>query len=169
MQQGKDRLTSRLAAYSNMHQLKHTDRNPTWTTDFMDHQSDVSRLWEHVAFHAAKPRQSSKSPLTWRVLPNDIMQTLQVLVLPPTFFKASLWEPWQQSAGHPIETRWTLCLLSEPQTQNVTLTLSLVMCGLYRKKGGMILNMLDWLLWNSDKMLCLQAFQHSDLHIWQGL
>lgn len=130
-----DKQTRCLFKYASAKAHRQKQKNPTWTIDFMDHQSDVSRLWEHAAFRAAKPRQSSKSPLTWRVLPNDIMQTLKVLVLPPTFFKASLWEPWQQSVGHPIETRWTLCLLSEPQTQNVTLGLSL-WCVVYTGRKG---------------------------------
>lgn len=39
MQQGKDRLTGRFAAYSNKHQLKHRGKKKklTSTTDFIDH------------------------------------------------------------------------------------------------------------------------------------
>lgn len=166
MQQGKDRLTGRFAAYSNKHQLKHRGKKKTDINNWFHRPSlkVLSRLHECGMWRSkAETRQSSKSHLTWIVLPNNIMQTLQFFVFLPTFFKASLWEPWQHSVGHPFERRWTLCLLSEPQTQDVILRrhemeIRAQMCGLYSKRGEIILNILDWLEWNFQIDLILFFF-----------
>lgn len=80
--------------------------------------TDISTLIAWIP-RQRKTRQSSKSHLIWTFLLNNIMQTFQVFVLLPTCFRVSLWEPWQHSVGHPLETQQTLCLFSEPQTWKV--------------------------------------------------
>lgn len=59
------------------------------------------------------------------------MQTFRVFVLLPAFFKASFWEPWQHSVGHPFETQWTLLT---QWTTNLKCDFKTRLSGLYRKE-----------------------------------